>query len=84
MEAFNKKRNDFEKRLNEKITACKSTGTPCIQMPALETIRKRYERFEKTFNNIISEKKGNPIETVYIVAQQLNTLQALEKDFSNI
>lgn len=83
LESFNKKRDELSAKINDRITKCQQSAN-CAEMAELQAVESQFRNFNASFTKTMELKKGNPIETIYLISQQLQSLQSLQEAFENI
>lgn len=82
IEAFNKRKNALNEEINAKVTSCEKDM--CAALESYKKVQKKFAQFNKSLETILTNTQGKTIETVYIVGQQLQSLQAIRQEFENI
>lgn len=80
-ESFDKSRTELATAIADKIKECEKNS--CVSLVAYQDLQKKFNQFNASVTSALS-KDGNNVETIYVIGQQLGSLQSLKKEFENI
>lgn len=82
-ESLIRKQNEFEAEIKKSIESCKTSGT-CSNIEKLENISKKFDELNRSFKTIYEAKKGNTLEAMYLLTQQIQSLKLIESEYKSI
>lgn len=82
LETFNKRRADLGQKISDSLKKCQDTT--CVSLDAITLVKHKFDQLNNSFQSTLAAKKGSPVETIYMIGQQLQSLKAISDEFENI